>query len=40
MASSTQPRRALRRTQASIVLFIVVWALMCVYWYPELVHVE
>jgi hypothetical protein len=40
MASWPNPRRTLRRVQAIMLAFIVMWALMCVYWYPELVHVD
>jgi hypothetical protein len=35
-----QPRRALRRVQGLVLLFIVVWAVMCLKWYPSLVQLE
>ena len=40
LARSTQPRRALRRVQWIIFAFIVVWAYMCLKWYPQLVPVQ
>jgi hypothetical protein len=40
MASLPNPRRSLRRVQVIMLAYIVLWALMCVYWYPELVHVD
>ena len=40
MAPWPNPRRTLRRAQVTMLAFIVMWALMCVYWYPELVHIE
>jgi hypothetical protein len=39
-STSTQPRRALRRVQQIILVFIVVWAYMCLHWYPQLVPLE
>jgi hypothetical protein len=40
LSTAKQPRRALRRTQRIVLVFIVVWALMCLRWYPELVEVQ
>ena len=40
LAKSPRPRQALRRTQWTILGFIVVWTLMCLKWYPQLVQLE
>jgi hypothetical protein len=40
LAVSKQPRRAFRRMQGIILLFIVVWSLMCLRWYPQLVQLQ
>jgi hypothetical protein len=40
LSTSPQPRRALRRAQRIILVFIVVWAFMCLHWYPELVPLK
>lgn len=34
------PRRALRRAQWITVAFVVVWAFMCIVFYPQLVPIE
>lgn len=34
------PRRWLRRTQWITTLFIVIWAYMCLKWYPQLVPLD
>jgi hypothetical protein len=40
LSTSAQPRKALRRTQLIVVLFVVVWAYLCLHWYPELVPLK
>jgi hypothetical protein len=40
LSSAKEPRRALRRAQRIVLVFIVVWALMCLHWYPQLVPVQ
>jgi hypothetical protein len=40
LSISPQPKRALRRVQKLILIYIVIWALMCLYWYPSLVSLE
>jgi hypothetical protein len=39
---STQPsaKKALRKAQTWLVVYIVIWAFMCLYWYPELVPLK
>ncbi len=37
LSTSPKPKRALRQMQWIILGFIVVWAYMCLHWYPELV---
>jgi hypothetical protein len=37
MSTRSAPKRALRTTQWIILGFIVVWAYLCVAWYPALV---
>ena len=37
---SPQPRRALRRLQGYFLLFIFVWAYLCLHWYPTMVVIE
>lgn len=39
LSTSKQPRRALRRAQRIILLFIFVWAYLCLHWYPRLVAI-
>jgi hypothetical protein len=40
LSGSPQPQKALRRTQGIIVLFVLVWAYMCLSWYPALVPLK
>jgi hypothetical protein len=40
LSSSPRPERALRRSQWFVFGFIVIWAYMCLYWYPTLVSLE
>jgi hypothetical protein len=40
LATSPKPRRALRRAQWMVLAFIVVWAIMCLRWYPQLVFIQ
>jgi hypothetical protein len=40
LSTGAQPRRALRRVQIIMCILIVVWALMCLIWYPQLVPLE
>jgi len=40
LATSRQPRVALRRAQWIVLAFIVIWALMCLRWYPQLVFLK
>lgn len=40
LSASPQPRKALRRTQGIVVLFVIVWGYLCLHWYPELVPLK
>ncbi len=40
LATKVQPARAVRRTQGMVFLFILIWALLCLHWYPALVPLE
>lgn len=40
LATSTRPKAALRRAQIVMVGFILLWAILCVRWYPELVPLK
>lgn len=40
LCSRASPRRALRNAQWITVAFVLVWALMCIVWYPQLVPIE
>jgi hypothetical protein len=40
LSTRRSPRRALRQAQAIALGFIVVWAYMCLTWYPDLVPLE
>ncbi len=40
LSTSLKPRRALRRVQAIIVIYILIWALMCLQWYPAIVPLK
>ena len=39
-ATSERPRVALRRVHRVMLLLIVVWAYLCLRWYPRLVPLE
>ena len=36
LSTSPQPRKALRRAQGIVALFVIVWAYLCLHWYPDL----
>jgi hypothetical protein len=40
LSTSPNPRKALRKTQGLVVLFVIVWGFMCLHWYPELVPMK
>jgi hypothetical protein len=40
MSTRRRPRKALRAAQIVAVSFVVVWAYMCITWYPQLVPLE
>jgi hypothetical protein len=40
LSTSPQPRRALRRAQGMVVLWVVVWGFLCLHWYPALVMIK
>jgi hypothetical protein len=40
LSTGANARRALRRVQVILLAYIVVWALMCLIWYPQLVSVK
>ena len=40
LSTGANARRALRRVQVILFVYIVVWAFMCLIWYPELVSVQ
>jgi hypothetical protein len=40
LAARPGGRRALRRTQWIIVAYALIWAFMCLVWYPALVPLE
>jgi hypothetical protein len=40
LAASPRPKQALKRTQAIMLVYIVIWAYMCVRWYPQLVPLK
>ena len=40
LASRKAPKRALRTSQIVTTLFIIVWACMCLYWYPRIVPID
>jgi hypothetical protein len=40
LSTEKHPRRAVRRVQHLILIFIVVWAYLCLHWYPELVPLK
>jgi hypothetical protein len=40
LSTSSQPRTGLRKAQRVILVFILVWAWMCLKWYPELVPLK
>lgn len=40
LAASPRPKNALRRAQWIVLAFIVLWALMCLRWYPQLVFLK
>jgi Ca2+/H+ antiporter len=40
LSTRRRPRRALRTAQLVSISFVVVWAYLCVIWYPQLVPLE
>ncbi|MGO9838160.1 MAG: hypothetical protein ACLP1X_28595 [Polyangiaceae bacterium] len=40
LSDSTQPRRTLRRVQGILLGLIVVWAYLCLHWYPRIVPLQ
>jgi hypothetical protein len=40
LSTAPQPRKALRKAQAIVMAFVVVWAYLCLHWYPELVPLK
>ncbi len=40
LSTAPQPRKALRRAQQFVVVFILLWAFMCLRWYPSLVELK
>jgi hypothetical protein len=40
LSGSRSPRRALRRAQWIALAFVLVWAYMCIAWYPQLVPLD
>jgi len=36
LSTAKRPRLALRRAQQIVALFIIVWAFMCLRWYPAI----
>jgi hypothetical protein len=40
LSSRRRPRSALRTAQIISISFVVVWAYLCLTWYPELVPLE
>ena len=40
LSTAPQPRRALRRVQTILLVYIVIWAFMCLYWYPSIVPLK
>lgn len=39
-AVAPSPRAALRKVQVVLFVYIVVWAYLCLHWYPALVYLE
>jgi hypothetical protein len=40
LSTNAHARTALRRVQWIVFVFIVVWAFMCLWWYPRLVFLQ
>jgi len=40
VSTSPSPKKALRKAQGIIVLYVIVWGYMCLHWYPELVQIK
>jgi hypothetical protein len=40
MSTTPRPRRALRKLQWTMFVFVFVWAYMCLNWYPALVELK
>jgi hypothetical protein len=40
LSTSPQPRKALRKAQVLVVLFVIVWGYLCLHWYPVLVPLK
>ena len=39
-ANTKAPRRGVRNMQRVMIVFILVWAYLCLHWYPALVPIE
>jgi hypothetical protein len=40
LATAPRPSRALRKAQTLVFLFVLVWAYLCLHWYPALVTLQ
>jgi len=40
LSTANNPARALRRVQTIVIVFMFVWAFMCLRWYPALVELK
>lgn len=40
LATAKRPRLALRRAQQLVAVFIVIWAFLCLRWYPSIVFIQ
>lgn len=40
LCARPSPKRALKRAQWTIVALVVLWAFLCIVWYPALVPLE
>ena len=39
-STAPQPRRTIRRVQTIMLVYIVIWAIMCLRWYPDIVELK
>ena len=40
LSTARSPRRGLKRAQTMVIIYVFIWGLMCLKWYPQLVPLK